>query len=258
MIESGARTSCSRSATTPTRWARRALLDRNIFGPYAGVMRTSAWFPALGNHDVKENGGKPELEAFHSLGKERWYRFTWGNTAMVVLDSNVSVGPGSASCTSPAALWRSPPASASPPGITRPGSPRGAVSRLDFAADRAAGRKARRTGGVRGPPACLRSQPPAQRGAVRGRRHRWSRTGVRRRRTDDPVRARRGRATMAPCELTSRVARRGSATRRSTARCATTSASGADHRSATVDDQPLRRRSGLHDLGSNRSAVPTV
>ena len=73
----------------------RALLDRDIFGPYAGVMRTSAWFPALGNHDVKANGGKPELDAFHSLGKERWYRFTWGNTAVVVLDSDVSVGPGS-------------------------------------------------------------------------------------------------------------------------------------------------------------------
>ena len=58
-------------------------------------MRQSAWFPALGNHDVKANGGKPELEAFHSLGNERWYRFTWGNTAVVVLDSDVSVGPGS-------------------------------------------------------------------------------------------------------------------------------------------------------------------
>jgi 3',5'-cyclic AMP phosphodiesterase CpdA len=58
-------------------------------------MRESAWFPALGNHDVKANGGKPELEAFHSLGNERWYRFTWGNTAVVVLDSDVSVGPGS-------------------------------------------------------------------------------------------------------------------------------------------------------------------
>jgi hypothetical protein len=71
------------------------LLDRDIFGPYAAVMRESAWFPALGNHDVKANGGKPELEAFHSLGNERWYRFTWGNTAVVVLDSNVPVGPGS-------------------------------------------------------------------------------------------------------------------------------------------------------------------
>lgn len=71
------------------------LLDRVIFGPYAAVMRRSAWFPALGNHDVKANGGKPELQAFHSLGNERWYRFTWGNAAVVVLDSNVSVGPGS-------------------------------------------------------------------------------------------------------------------------------------------------------------------
>jgi hypothetical protein len=71
------------------------LLDRDIFGPYAAVMRESAWFPALGNHDVKANGGKPELEAFHSLGKERWYRFTWGNTAVVVLDSDVFVVPGS-------------------------------------------------------------------------------------------------------------------------------------------------------------------
>src|SRR5581483_10335075 len=54
------------------------LLDRDIFEPYGEVMRGSAWFPALGNHDVKANGGKPELEAFHSLGTERWYRFTWG------------------------------------------------------------------------------------------------------------------------------------------------------------------------------------
>jgi len=71
------------------------LLDRDIFEPYGEVMRGSAWFPALGNHDVKANGGKPELEAFHSLGTERWYRFTWGNAAVVVLDSDVSVAPGS-------------------------------------------------------------------------------------------------------------------------------------------------------------------
>jgi len=71
------------------------LLDRDIFGPYAAVMRESAWFPALGNHDVKADNAKPELDAFHSLGTERWYRFTWGNAAVVVLDSNVSVGPGS-------------------------------------------------------------------------------------------------------------------------------------------------------------------
>jgi 3',5'-cyclic AMP phosphodiesterase CpdA len=71
------------------------VLDRAVFRPYATLMRESAWFPALGNHDVKANGGKPELAAFHSLGNERWYRFSWGNAAVVVLDSNVSVAPGS-------------------------------------------------------------------------------------------------------------------------------------------------------------------
>ena len=71
------------------------LLDRDIFGPYAAVMRESAWFPALGNHDVKANGGRPEIEAFHSLGNGHWYRFTWGNAAVVVLDSDISVALGS-------------------------------------------------------------------------------------------------------------------------------------------------------------------
>jgi hypothetical protein len=71
------------------------LLDRDIFAPYAAVMRESAWFPALGNHDVLAGGGRPELEAFHSLGNERWYRFTWGSAAVTVLDSGASVAPGS-------------------------------------------------------------------------------------------------------------------------------------------------------------------
>lgn len=71
------------------------VLDRDIFSPYAALLRGSAWFPALGNHDVKADGGKAELAAFHSLGAERWYRFTWGNAAVTVLDSDVSVAPGS-------------------------------------------------------------------------------------------------------------------------------------------------------------------
>lgn len=73
----------------------KGLLDHDIFRPYRAVMRESAWFPALGNHDDLADGGKPELEAFHSLGKERWYRFTWGNAGIVVLDSDSSVAPGS-------------------------------------------------------------------------------------------------------------------------------------------------------------------
>ena len=106
------------------------LLDRDIFEPYAGVMRESAWFPALGNHDDKANGGRPEVQAFHSLGNGHWYRFTWGNAAFVVLDSDLSVAPGSpqlgfarrslalASCFRFAA-WHHPPWE--PPG--RPYSP---------------------------------------------------------------------------------------------------------------------------------------
>ena len=76
-----------------------SLLDRDIFGlVYAAIMRESAWFPALGNHDVRANGGKPELEAFHSLGAERCIGSPGGPVAVVVLDSDVSVGPGRRSC----------------------------------------------------------------------------------------------------------------------------------------------------------------
>jgi tartrate-resistant acid phosphatase type 5 len=71
------------------------LLDQNIFRPLAKVFRASAFFPAFGNHDVYLFGGRPELDAFHSLGNERWYRFGWGDASFVVLDSNLSVAPGS-------------------------------------------------------------------------------------------------------------------------------------------------------------------
>ena len=37
-------------------WGARELLDRDIFAPYAAVMRESAWFPALGNHDDEADG----------------------------------------------------------------------------------------------------------------------------------------------------------------------------------------------------------
>src|SRR5262249_28730430 len=72
-----------------------SLLDQNIYRPFAQVMRSAAWFPALGNHDVYLFGGRPELDAFHSLGNERWYRYTWGDASFTVLDSDVSVAPGS-------------------------------------------------------------------------------------------------------------------------------------------------------------------
>ena len=159
-----------------------ALLDRDIFGPYAAVMRESAWFPALGNHDVKADGGKPELQAFHSLGSERWYRFTWGNAAVVVLDSDVSVAPGSPqlrfartafACLLLPLRRLAPPAvgASGPQHLSRP-SPQ----------HRAAGGEGRCSGGVRGPPARLRPKPPARRRSVRDRGHRRSRARARRRR----------------------------------------------------------------------------
>ena len=148
------------------------LLDRDIFGPYAAVMRESAWFPALGNHDVKANGGKPELDAFHSLGNERWYRFTWGNAAVVVLDSDVSVGPGSPQLRfarhALALCLLLPLRRLAPPALGAPGQPHLARPSPQH---RAAGGERRRAGGVRRPPARLRSKPPAPWGAVRDRGH---------------------------------------------------------------------------------------
>ena len=58
-------------------------------------MRESAWFPALGNHDDLVGAGAPEVDSFHSPGNGHWYRFTWGNAGVVVLDSDVPVAPGS-------------------------------------------------------------------------------------------------------------------------------------------------------------------
>jgi acid phosphatase type 7 len=72
-----------------------SLLDQNIYRPFSTIFRSAAFFPAFGNHDVYLFGGRPELDAFHSLGNERWYRFTWGDASFVVLDSDLSVAPGS-------------------------------------------------------------------------------------------------------------------------------------------------------------------
>jgi hypothetical protein len=69
-----------------------SLLDADIFRPYAAVMRESAWFPALGNHDIYITGGRDELAAFHT---SRWYRFAWGQVSITVLDSDWPVAPGS-------------------------------------------------------------------------------------------------------------------------------------------------------------------
>jgi hypothetical protein len=73
-----------------------ALLDGNIFRPYAEVMRHAAWFMALGNHDVYGDGGASELASFHLPGAERWYHLRWGRVDITVLDSNRPLGPDTA------------------------------------------------------------------------------------------------------------------------------------------------------------------
>jgi hypothetical protein len=68
------------------------LFDRNIFRPYAEVMRHTAWFMSLGNHDEVGDGGASELAAFHLPGAERWYHLRWGQVDITVLDSNLRMG----------------------------------------------------------------------------------------------------------------------------------------------------------------------
>ena len=167
------------------------LLDRVIFGPYTAVMHHPAWFPALGNHDVKANGGKPELEAFHSLGSERWYRYTWGNTAVVVLDSDVFRAARLArSCASPATPWRALLASASPRGAARPGSHRAAASHPGFAATSCRWWRSSVQVVFEGHlHAYARSRP--HNGVLYVAVDGGNRARIRRRRTDDPVCARR-------------------------------------------------------------------
>jgi hypothetical protein len=158
------------------------LLDRDIFRPYAAVMRESAWFPALGNHDVKANGGAPELEAFHSLGTERWYRFTWGNAAVVVLDSDISVAPGARRALARRSCFRfaarhHPPWE--PP--RRPISPD--LRRYVVPLVRREGIQVVFVGHLH----AYAPKSPARRSRVRGRRDRWSLAGQRRAHADDPA-----------------------------------------------------------------------
>ncbi len=51
------------------------------------------YFPILGNHEFYGSNNKAlhnYFERFPHLHQRRWYSFTWGNTAMVMVDSNFS------------------------------------------------------------------------------------------------------------------------------------------------------------------------
>ncbi len=62
-----------------------------FFDVYADVLDNVPFFPALGNHDARTEGGKPLLEAFElplNAGKERFhYSYDWGPVHVAVIDT---------------------------------------------------------------------------------------------------------------------------------------------------------------------------
>jgi hypothetical protein len=64
----------------------------NFFVPYGATLRTTPFFPVLGNHDIHTQNGQPYLNAFYlptaNSGTERWYSFDHGKVHFIGLDSN--------------------------------------------------------------------------------------------------------------------------------------------------------------------------
>lgn len=76
-------------------------LERGLLAPWAPLLGRAATFVALGNHDAATAGGAPTLAAFplpvnDDDGTEHRYAVTLGPLHLVVLDSNLDLGPGSA------------------------------------------------------------------------------------------------------------------------------------------------------------------
>ncbi len=71
------------------------------FGPGAAQ---NAFFPALGNHDYRTDGGQPYLDYFTLPGDERTYEVRRGPVHLFILDSN-SGNPNGRIPTSPQAAW---------------------------------------------------------------------------------------------------------------------------------------------------------
>lgn len=69
-----------------------------FFVPYAPLLGSVPFYPALGNHDVRTEDGAPYLAAFalpSEPGGERWYTFRHGPAQFWCLDSTRSLRPGS-------------------------------------------------------------------------------------------------------------------------------------------------------------------
>lgn len=63
-----------------------------FFDPAAVLMRTTCFWPVLGNH---EEDADHYYRFFALPGPERWYTFTWGSARFIALDSNRSLSGSS-------------------------------------------------------------------------------------------------------------------------------------------------------------------
>ncbi|HZN41811.1 MAG TPA: metallophosphoesterase family protein [Planctomycetota bacterium] len=67
-------------------------LDPYFFTPYGATLRSTPFYPVLGNHDYHTSNGQPYLDAFYlptaNSGTERWYSFDHGKVHFIGLDSN--------------------------------------------------------------------------------------------------------------------------------------------------------------------------
>lgn len=67
-----------------------AQLERTVFGPYADLLRSFAFYPVTGNHDYETRRAEPFLQAFvlpENGDSERWYSFDWGDVHFIGLDT---------------------------------------------------------------------------------------------------------------------------------------------------------------------------
>jgi hypothetical protein len=62
-------------------------LRARFFDVYSHIFRRVPVYAAIGNHDVRSQGGKPFEEALLLPGTERWYSFDLGDVHFVVLDT---------------------------------------------------------------------------------------------------------------------------------------------------------------------------
>lgn len=70
-------------------------LQTRFFDVYSGLIQRVPVYSAIGNHEIRTQGGRPFEEVFVFPGNERWYSFQLGDVHFVVLDTT-QIGPAQA------------------------------------------------------------------------------------------------------------------------------------------------------------------